>query len=326
MITLITASPGGGKTISAVWSHIKPAIEAGRLVYVNGIPGLTLPAIELSDEDVMRWPEVVPDGALVVLDEVQRVWRPLASGAAVPESIAKLETHRHHGLDFVIITQHPGLVHRNVRLLVGRHLHIRVTALGRHVFEWPEYTESPQSKSSRSNAVRTRMRLPRRAYGLYRSASVHVKQVHRIPGQVYILGLAMLGLAAGAAYLVPSIYAKTQPRHAPDVAPSQTVGPTPPSSGPTGITPSPGQMPTELRSVQVVSDQVPWNLVAACMSMGDVCQCYGDAGQRLAVSVEACRVAVSSGWGERGELMPRLQSPIDPKEAQAYMGKDAPQG
>lgn len=318
MITLITASPGGGKTISAVWRYIKPACESGRQVFVNGVPGLTLPAVELSDEEVMRWHEVVPDGALIVLDEVQRVWRPMASGAAVPPSIAQLETHRHRGIDFVIITQHPGLLHRNVRLLVGKHLHIRVTALGRHVFEWPEYTESPQNKSARSNAVRSRMRLPKAAYGMYKSASIHVKQSHKVPPHLYLLIAALLALGGTAAYLVPSIQAKI---HAKQGATSSDTA----ASAASGITASSVKVPRptepaspELRNLQAVSSSVDWSLVAACISMGDRCQCYGDAGQRLVIEPQTCAIAAQSGWGERGEKIPQAR-PIGPEESAAYM-------
>ena len=33
-IIVLTATPGCGKTNHAVWSYIKPAVEAGRVVYV----------------------------------------------------------------------------------------------------------------------------------------------------------------------------------------------------------------------------------------------------------------------------------------------------
>ncbi len=49
MITLITAPPGYGKTVHAVWNEIRPAIEKGRLVYTSGIPKLKLPTISLKD-------------------------------------------------------------------------------------------------------------------------------------------------------------------------------------------------------------------------------------------------------------------------------------
>ncbi|SFM30430.1 zonular occludens toxin domain-containing protein [Nitrosomonas communis] len=44
-ITLLSAVPGGGKSSYVVWHEIKPAVEAGRIVYTAGIPKLKLPTI-----------------------------------------------------------------------------------------------------------------------------------------------------------------------------------------------------------------------------------------------------------------------------------------
>src|SRR5256885_16044190 len=71
------------------------------------------------------WHETVPDGSVIIIDEVQRIWRPSGPGQKIPDMIALLETHRHRGLDFYIITQGPNLIHANVRALIGRHVHLR---------------------------------------------------------------------------------------------------------------------------------------------------------------------------------------------------------
>lgn len=171
-------------------------------VYSCGIPKLTLPAIPLSDAEARKWHEVadkvdpldpdeipvlsnIAEGSLIVIDEVQRLWRPTGAGAVAPD-IAALEIHRHHGLDFVVVTQHPSLLHRNVRALVGRHIHLRATALGNYLYEFPEWCENPQTKSARTSCVRARYRLPKAAFSLYESASLHVKVSKRKPFQLFV--------------------------------------------------------------------------------------------------------------------------------------------
>lgn len=116
-------------------------------------------------------------GALLVIDEAQRHFRPRPAGSVVPDHVAALEVHRHQGLDIWLITQRAGLVDANVRALCGKHIALRQTPLGRYKYEWPEVGDI-ESKSSRDNAARTRYKLPSHVFGLYKSAEAHVK--HRI--------------------------------------------------------------------------------------------------------------------------------------------------
>lgn len=189
MITLITGVPGSGKTAGALDLILKE--YADRPLFVDGLNGLKLEHVPV---DVMDWPAQVPDGAVVVVDEVQRKWRPRGPGAKVPESVAALETHRHRGIDFVIITQNPRLVDTNVRALVGRHVHIRSTGfLGRWAYEWPECnTDLAWARCQNKR----RYKLPKKVFDLYTSASLHTKPVHKIPLTVYFLGAVIVGLLA----------------------------------------------------------------------------------------------------------------------------------
>lgn len=164
--------------------------RGGRPIFADGVPDLRLDHQPL---DVREWPSQVPDGALVVVDEVQRTWRAAGPGARIPDDIAALETHRHRGLDFILVTQHPKLLHTNVRALVGRHIHLRdVGVLGRWWYEWPECTDPA---TFRSAPLKRRYRLPKSVFSLYRSASEHVKPVRGVPPVVWVLGLALIGFA-----------------------------------------------------------------------------------------------------------------------------------
>lgn len=315
MITLITGTPGSGKSVYAVWHEIKTAIEKGRNVYSCGIPKLSLPAIPLKDEEARLWyktaPKIDPDdpdeivklstieeGSLIVIDEVQRLWRPTGAGQVSPD-IAALEIHRHHGLDFVVITQHPSLLHRNVRALVGKHIHLRATALGNYLYEFPEWCENPQTKSARQSCVRSRYRLPKAAFALYESASLHVKTSKRLPIQYFIFFAILLGVPIGGYLFVKNMYDRTHViEQSPDpLMPSHVSKPSV-SAVPPGQTVSVDDKPAFL-NVAMVTPQIDWSKVAACVSNKDVCRCYGDVAERLAVPDRACRDAIEFGWSGR---------------------------
>ena len=126
MITLITGLPGAGKTLYAL-NYVKNLSEKdNRQVYFSGINDIKLPWIELDKGE--EWHQA-PTGSIVLIDECQRVFRPRGNGSAVPLHVSKLETHRHDGVDLVVITQHPMLADSNLRRLVGQHFHV-VRAFG----------------------------------------------------------------------------------------------------------------------------------------------------------------------------------------------------
>jgi len=208
MITLITGTPGGGKTAHAV--DLLSSEYVGRPVFVIGIRDLVVdhavvPPVEQWTEEKAS-PEdpdhkqawfTFPPNAVVVIDEAQTVFRPRPVGSKVPLEVQAFETHRHLGIDFVLITQHPNLIDSNIRRLVGRHRHIRTTALGRHMFEWQEVGD-PDSTSSRALSAKTRYRLPKHVFGQYRSAELHTKTRTRMPWYVYLFfGAAILSLFLG---------------------------------------------------------------------------------------------------------------------------------
>lgn len=320
-ITLITAAPGAGKTIFAVWNIIKPAIEADRVVYTAGIPELKLPAISLSYSQVKRWADrelvevenpagiPIPDdekpsrlqniteGALIVIDEVQYLWP--ASGSREPgEDIKYLTKHRHHGLEFVLITQAPQLIHKNVLAVVDKHIHMLSDWHGRKRYEWPEYCSTVRATSSKLKAVSQRYELPKEAYGLYRSASMHVTQKRRKPLMAYVVPLAFFALVytgysftarflSGAEVEIQEI-AKEEVQQPHQHVPSISV-----NSVTSSVTTTTVARPV---SLALVSDQIDWSKVAACLATEKKCICYGKSAERLVVPPETCRKAVSSGW------------------------------
>ncbi|PJI98095.1 zona occludens toxin [Acidovorax sp. 69] len=254
MITLITGTPGAGKTLyciaklllDLVGSVVKSTDENGqqketqRRICTN-IPRLLIEheLIDGDEEHGLRgWHKWCKPGDVIVPDEVQRYWPPRPNGSKVPDDISALETHRHKGVDFIIITQHPMLLDRNVLALVGRHLHVRrFGGLGASiVYEWDHCSRSLMySKALKKSPFR----YDKSVFKLYMSSELHTKPKTSIPPLAYVVIAAI----AAALYFVPSIVSRISSKgdktaadaskagpHAPSVsAPSSPAAPSPAS-------------------------------------------------------------------------------------------------
>jgi len=203
VLNLVTGMPGNGKTLWTIVHVEALRKESGRSVFYNGIAELKLPWTLIPDEDVSRWPELVSDGSIVVIDEAQALYRPRTFGSVVPPYVSALETHRHRGLDIFFLTQNPMLVDTNVRRLVGVHRHVvRPFGLGRAVVhKWEnQVKENPERPSSRVGSDSTEFTFPKDAFGLYKSAEIHTHK-RSIPRRVWWF-LLLLALSVVAIYFV----------------------------------------------------------------------------------------------------------------------------
>lgn len=303
-ITLITGTPGAGKTLYGV-SKALPALasevlkaddgtEIKRRLCVGGVRDLLIdhepvdvPKIEWEsyrDEwtsmerlpgtpplDVPRradnWWLWVEPGDVLFIDEAQRLFRPMAAGRKLPAFITMLETHRHYGIDIFIVTQHPNLIHANVRNLVGRHLHVRrvFTFHTRIVYEWDK-TTNPQSISS---ATKSKWAPDKKAYRVYKSAELHTKAGTGVPLVAFLLVLALLGLPAAAWYAFNRGTAATsEPSPSPVSLPAQSGPLTEAAPDVPRVKPGPPQF------ADAVAPQGTWPLIiAGCWQQGDDCQC-----------------------------------------------------
>ena len=181
MLYLYTGVPGAGKTLYAVSNLVKRKDFKDRPIFVDGIKDLDHDKINYFDipegESIQTWPKWAPPGAIIVVDECQRIFRPRPSGSKVPDYVAELETHRHRGLDFILITQHPRLIDINLRELIEHHTHLGKTNLGlRRKMEWTTGgAKDPGSRANIREALTSVYRLDKSVYGLYKSAEVHTK-------------------------------------------------------------------------------------------------------------------------------------------------------
>ena len=132
MIELLEGVPGSGKSYYAVSERLLKWVRAGRRVYVF-IDGFYLDRLALfegmemtqlqkqitlwtSQDEVKAGLLAVEPGSAVLIDEVQTVFR--SKDKTAPELLRWLETHRHRGIDIVMMCQQYGQVTLGVNRLV----------------------------------------------------------------------------------------------------------------------------------------------------------------------------------------------------------------
>ena len=195
MLTLITGLPGAGKTLNAL--QIVEKEKGDRPVFYRGIKQLTLDWTEIQDEEVHNW-NTYPEGTIFVIDEAQQIWPNIAHSKQSPKSVMQLDTHRHRGYDFYVITQQPTLIDFRLRKFVNRHLHFE-RAFGRHAtrqLEWQQVENDPRDYHARQEAEISRVRFKKTFYDKYHSAEVHTHKP-RIPKKA-IWFLAAILFTGGA--------------------------------------------------------------------------------------------------------------------------------
>jgi zona occludens toxin len=341
-IILVTGLPGHGKTLWTLAKykqvHEAPPVGQARPVFhasgqadrdkrdqVNGIPGLVLP---WEPFDPRNW-DGLPPGALGIIDEAQFVF-PIRQGRSEPpEFIAKLATHRHLGVDLVLITQHPKLLDPFVLRLVDQHFHVRrkFGTKWASILEFPGGVREYPEKSNK-DAVRHEWRYPKAVFDLYKSAEVHTVKA-RLPMRVYVMmavPLVFLGLA-GVAYTRLNPDAQADRVRAAAGQPAASVPASESEEGGVMRVPSPrGREP----GAQWVSDFAPRvaglphtapafdhltvpveaPYPAYCVSLGDPypCKCYSQRGTVLEVPKPTCESVAKGGffayWAKERERAP----------------------
>lgn len=339
MIVVTTGVPGAGKTLWAItWVKAK-AEKENRPVYYSGIADLKLPWIEC---DPQKWMDCPPN-SIIVIDECQRVFRPRAHGSNVPDFVAKLETHRHMGVDIVLITQHPMLIDSNVRRLCGLHFHV-VRSWGRAkatVHEWPTIKENCDKNGQREDSVRHEFSYPKANFGLYKSAEVHTHKA-RIPYHVWFI--ALVPVVVG--YTGWRVYNNWFPK-AKQPAVEQAIGPLATVQG--GVQPGQVRPNGPLTAAQYIEQFKPrvagldytapaYDKVAepkeapypaACvLGASGWCQCWSQQGTKLQVPLGLCGsiakggffVAWNTGNGNERQHLPTLQPVARQRDEVPSMG------
>jgi zona occludens toxin len=319
MITFISGVPGAGKTLYAiskllralVGSVVKFEDEDGNLVeaprrFLCNINGLLLDHVKLevgapwvlvkkgdrseweqgpgNKLGLNNWHEWARPGDVIVYDEVQKPWPLIAAGAPVPPCITALETHRHMGVDFIVLSQHPMLISANLVRLVGRHLHVR--RMGNFglaiVYEWDSASKTLLYKNALAKAP---FRYDKSVFKLYKSADAHTQMPRRMPTLVWglLFGLVALG------FFFPQSYARLAERISPQPKPDTVAKPVAPGASAAASKPAQPASGAEGRPSPVQAPEKPPALVlAGCVQARTVCQCYNDAGKRVVAEPGYC--------------------------------------
>lgn len=295
MISLITGVPGSGKTAWLVNELMTRDEFKDRPLYVSGIPELKVPHEVIPEGEAEKWPDWAPTGAIIVIDECQRVFRPRRSGSEVPKYISEFETHRHRGLDFFLLTQNPRLIDSNVRDLVGEHRHISRTMIGlRRMLYWNSGgAKNPAARRDIAEAIVSPFILPKKSFGMYKSAEEHNGLKGKTSKLVYILPIALLFTGYGL-YNLRQTYQKhtAAPETAAVAAEPQAVGER--AALAISDTPAVGLSPKQPITAEMfipALDGKPWTAPAyaphntqiqtmpypvACVQNASKCTCYTD--------------------------------------------------
>ncbi|ASF48429.1 zonular occludens toxin family protein [Methylovulum psychrotolerans] len=292
MITLVTGVPGSGKTSYTLAEMLKILKEGNRPLFVHGVPDLTIaheavrcsshscdvcPALPDTLLKIDDWHIWAPDGAVIFIDEVQNAFRPRSSAAKVPDQVAAFETHRHKGLDFYLVTQHPNLFDSNIKRLVSKHIHLTGTWARRVAYEWPEATSNVQSTAT---AIKSTYVIPKHVFKLYKSATIHTKLNRKIPATVYALAF----FAVFAAWLCYRFYSTRIAPLVSTTAPAADVSPANPAAVSHGspqdlkrrfdFTPTVPNHPESAPAYAEIAKPKDFPRLVGCVRSEKKCTCY----------------------------------------------------
>ncbi len=309
MINLFTGLPGNGKTLYAL-SYVKAWAEKDkRPVFYHGIKGLTLPWEEI---DPQKWYDC-PANAIVVIDECQSVFRPRTVSKEVPEYVSRLETHRHQGIDLVLITQHPLLADSSIRRLVGKHLHI-VRTFGTEratIHEWGSARDNCDKPAGRRDSIKHHWKYDKAAYSYYQSAEVHTVK-RNIPMRLFLLMAVPVLLIAAVVYVYKFTKKQTDGEAVPANAAVQ-LSPAAAANGNVKIasyknamedakqyvyqnTPRVDGLPQTAPKYDELTTPTQAPAPVACMATQSRCSCYSQQATPIAMPDNLCRDIVKHGY------------------------------
>ena len=337
MIYLVTGTPGTGKTamvvdmiLNNVDGLFKMTIEDGTVVdrplyfcHIDGLDAKKFKAHELSEEEIQSAPldQIMPQGGVLIVDEADYTYPVRPPSQAVPPYIKTLKELRHHGFTLILMVQHPTMIDRYIRQLVGKHIHLERKAIGTKRYEFFRCEESLNAAAFTS-VVGSPYRPPKEAFKYYKSASQHIKfkkKLHpvfiMIPiGIVFMfyLGVPLFLKWFGWSDNQSQVKQKSEQQHAkieeqdalnivqpPTLLQQSKFQESAASSVPEftpeyyepRITDKPETAPIydSVRSIKTFEYPV------ACVSSAKSCNCYSDQGTLIKISRKACQKHIKDG-------------------------------
>lgn len=335
MIYLVTGTPGTGKTamvvdmiLNNVDGLFKMTIEDGTVVdrplyfcHIDGLDAKKFKAHELSEEEIQSAPldQIMPQGGVLIVDEADYTYPVRPPSQAVPPYIKTLKELRHHGFTLILMVQHPTMIDRYIRQLVGKHIHLERKAIGTKRYEFFRCEESLNAAAFTS-VVGSQYRPPKEAFKYYKSASQHIKfkkKLHpvfiMIPiGIVFMFYLGVplfskwFGLSDNQSQKQKSeqqhakieeqdVLNVVQPPTLPQQSKFQEAAASVPEFSEAYYRPRVEGMPETAPIYDGIRSVNRMESVAACIKGRKGCDCYTDFGTKVSIKPETCR-----DWAENG--------------------------
>lgn len=318
MIYLVTATPGSGKTLWTLDYFTKLAKSEDRQVYYSGIL-LTDEGKEetgwLELEEPEKWFEL-PAGAIIIIDECQRIFGRRPTGSKVPPHVSHFETHRHYGLDIVLITQGPNLLDSHIRPLVGKHIHLlRIFgSKSAQVLSWDGIQQNPNSQGAKTMCLDKRKFLhPKKVYSWYKSSEMHTHKLS-IPKKFWML-IGCIILAVVCIWLaVHSLNGIGKPSKKDQTSVVGVPGqrgsgqqnqinesqiekkPLTPQEWIDQRKPRIANRPESAPIYDEVAVVQTFPKLSACVQMADDCKCFTQQGTKIPVPKAKCEEYIVDGW------------------------------
>jgi zona occludens toxin len=244
-------------------------------------------------------------GDLIVIDEAQFVMPRGVMGKKPPYWLQAMEIHRHYGVDFLLITQHPQLIDTTVRALVGLHRHVR-SVMGSSVCM--VYTWDHASNPERYNMA-NKGQFIRRAkhYKLFHSSAAHVKPPSSGRWGLIVAPLLLFGGVGGLIWKVQAFGGDKQPAIAAAARPASAASAA-----------SAGRTSGHTRPAGFID--VP--KLSGCYAWGDRCECVDEVGRRVRIAASMCKV---SSQGFDGLVAWEPRKPVEPPPEGAKPATSAPE-
>lgn len=195
MIYLITGNMGTGKTSRVVNMILTNedglftmTVEDGSVVprplyfcHIDGFAADKFNAHELTREQIQSAPldEILPQGAILLVDEAHWTYPVRSAASKVPEYIQKLSELRHYGFTLILMTQHPSQLDIFVRNLVSKHIHLERKAIGMKQYSWYKCVTNLDNPAALSGTESANWKPPEKAFDYYKSSSQHQKFVKK---------------------------------------------------------------------------------------------------------------------------------------------------
>lgn len=309
-LKLITGKPGTGKTLGTIAEVRELVKKEPRPVYYHGIPELSESLGWHQLQDPQKWYEC-PHGSIIIIDEVQKLWRARPAGSQVPIPVQEIETHRHRGHDLYWMTQDAGLTDQNIRKFVDKHVHYKrifgLEASTRYV--WNQRVARVENNSDYHDALDEKFLFPKDVYKLYKSADVHTVKAS-VPWKRFGMIGGLIAFFVGALVFASYHWKSKGEEEQKKVAPVATTENGPAMFGNHRIQ-NPWASEVRLPRIKAVDQSAPiyddlqspksQPKVAGCFALrygdGQIdCECDTAQGSRVEMGIRECLSLVKRGW------------------------------